>query len=192
MILMKGNIGYTNAVNLGKEALEKLDPQEVCANSGVMWDDGEYIIPWMGESVRFNDGKIEEQIIWYHYLTAKGPRDMKGGYITYKQVPGGAIYNDNFIKRAVKPMVKAFSYDLDGFLKRGEMMGGWQIPMGHMAFTLKLLPYVPLTYVIWQGDDEVPASGNILYDETAPEWLCAEDLVVVASLPVYKMFGMKV
>lgn len=189
---MKGNIGYANAINLGKEVLEKLDPQEVCTNTGCKWDGEDYIIPWMGEDLRLQDGTIEEKIIWYHYLAARGPREASGSYITYKQVPGGSIYNDNFIKRAVNPMVEAFSSDLEGFLKRGEMMGGYKVPLGHMAFTLNLLPYIPLTYVIWEGDEEVPANGNILYDEHAPKWLCAEDLVVIASLPVYKMFGMKV
>jgi hypothetical protein len=59
-----------------------------------------------------------------------------------------------------------------------------------MSFTLPVLPYVPLTFVIWQGDDEIPPNGNILFDETAIEWFNAEDLVVIASLPVYKLLKM--
>jgi len=58
-----------------------------------------------------------------------------------------------------------------------------------MSFTVNALPYIPLTFVLWQGDGEVPPSGNILFDETAAKWLCAEDLVVLAGLPVYEMLS---
>jgi hypothetical protein len=87
-------------------------------------------------------------------------------------------------------MVQGFSGDLEEFLKRGRALGGEKVNLGHMAFTVCPLQYVPITYIIWQGDDEIPASGNILFDETAVDWLCAEDLVVLAGIPVYAMLKM--
>ena len=147
---MKNNIGYTKAIELGQAALQNRDPAEICANTGVSWDGETYIMPWMGKSSKLTEGSIEEQIIWYHYLATQGPKEPAGRYINYKQVPGAAIYNDNYVKRAINPMVKTFSHDLDGFLKRGENLGGKKVDLGHMAFTVNVLPFIPITFVIWQ------------------------------------------
>ncbi len=184
------NRGYDEALSLAKSELSRLSPKEVIENTGVFWDGETYKIPWFNNKINLDDGTIEEKIIWYHYLCANGSKVPKGVYINYKQVPGAYIYNDNFIKRAIKPMVKTFAQRLDKFLEVGLALGGKQTNLGHMSFTLQLLPYLPVTYVIWQGDDEIPDDGNILFDETAINWLCAEDLVVLASLPVYKMMKM--
>ncbi len=183
--------GYEIAINLAKEDLSKLTPEEICRNTGVAWDGSDFIIPWYNKEVKLCDGNIEEQIIWYHYMLANGPKLERNRFISYKQVPGAIIYNDNFIKRAINPMVQMFKDDLDTFLEIGQALGGVRASHGHMAFTLKVLPYVSLTYVIWEGDDEIPANGNILFDESAIEWFCAEDLVVLASLPVYLMMSYK-
>ncbi|MDR0469955.1 MAG: DUF3786 domain-containing protein [Peptococcaceae bacterium] len=184
------NIGYHRALNLAKAELAEKKPEEVAENTGVTWNGATYEVPWLGRLVPLEEGSIDEQIIWHHYMTAQGPKKPRDRYIAYKQVPGGAIYNSNFIKRSIQPMVDAFHANLDVFLERGLLLGGKKVSLGDMSFTLPVLPYVPLTFVIWQGDDEIPPNGNILFDETAIEWFNAEDLVVIASLPVYKLLKM--
>jgi hypothetical protein len=187
---MKTNTGYQTALRLGEEELRKRDPQTVALNAGVRWSGEDYIIPWLNQEVPLTEGSTEERIIWLHYLLGQGPKQPRNRFINYKQVPGAAIYNQNFVKRCIGPMVKAFGNDLDTFWDRGRQLGGERVKLGHMAFTLRALPYIPLTYVIWEGDDEIPASGSILFDESAIEWLCAEDLVVLSGLPVYRMLSM--
>ncbi len=189
--MAKKHIGYQNALRMAEERLVLLSPEQVVANTGVTHDGNTFIIPWLGENIPLNEGTEDERVIWYHYLLGDGPKKLRERHINYKQVPGAAIYNDNFIKRAIDPMVKTFSDDLELFVKLGLEMGGKKDSLGHASFTLNVLPHVPLTYVLWQGDDEMPSNGNILFDESAIEWMCAEDLVVVASLPVYRMLKMK-
>ena len=183
--------GYEDAICLAEEQLKKQDPAQVVANTGVVWTGETYEIPWLGQQIALEDASLEQKIIWMHYMNTQGPKKTRGVYINYKQVPGAAIYNANFIKRCIDPMVQVFSNDLEGFWEKGKALGGQRVPHGHMGFTLPVLPYLPVTFIIWQGDDEVPSNGNILFDETAIEWLCPEDLVVLASLPVYTMMKMK-
>jgi hypothetical protein len=61
--------------------------------------------------------------------------------------------------------------------------------MGDASVTLCPLPKLPVTYIIWAGDDELPPAGMILFDSTASGWLPAEDLTVLASLGAYKLIG---
>ena len=53
--------------------------------------------------------------------------------------------------------------------------------MGDAAIVMDVFPRLPLTYVIWEGDEEMPANGTILFDQTAQYYLPTEDLVVVAA-----------
>jgi hypothetical protein len=179
--------GYGNALKLAREALAALDPGETASRTGIAWNGETYEIPWLGKKTRLEDGSLEEQIIWSHYLAARGPAKPRGVYVTFKQTRGAAIYDANFTKRNINPMVSAFHNQLNDFTRIGHAMGGEAKKIGHASFTISALPLIPLTFVIWQGDDEVPASGNILFDETAGDWLCAEDLVVLAGLAVHKM-----
>jgi len=184
---MMENVGYRDAINLALAELAKREPAEITKNTGVLWNGDTFEVPWFNRIVAIGDGSIGEQIIWYHYMLARGPKEPRGVHIAYHQVPGAAIYNSVFLKRCVRPIVDAFHEDLDAFLDNGKLLGGRQEKLGHASFTVDALPHVPLTFVLWQGDDEIPANGNILYDQTAVDWLCAEDLVVLAELSVYKL-----
>ncbi len=184
------NVGYEEALRLAKLELQNKNPLDIVANTGVVWNGETFEIPWLNKHVRLDQGSEPEQIIWHHYLLSQGPKQLRNRYINYKQVPGAAIYNDNFVKRGTNPMVKAFQHRLDAFLECGLKLGGTKANLGDMSFTLQVLPYTPVTYVIWQGDEEMPASGNILFDESVIEWMNAEDLVYLASLPVYMMLKM--
>jgi len=46
-----------------------------------------------------------------------------------------------------------------------------------------------MTFIIWEGDEEFPPDGNILFDQTAKTWFGAEDLSVIAGLAVYELIG---
>jgi hypothetical protein len=184
---MPEHSGYYRALRLAQTELACLDPEVVVSNTGVQWTGETYLMPWLGRMVPLADGDMTERILWHHYLLAHGPKQDSGVAVNYKQVPGAAIYNDNFTKRTINPMVKAFHDDLEKFMQKGLAMGGEPRSYGHASFTVRALPYIPLTFVIWQGDEEVPAGGNILFDETVKDWLCAEDLSALPGLLVHKM-----
>jgi hypothetical protein len=42
-----------------------------------------------------------------------------------------------------------------------------------------------VTCILWLGDDEVPASAQVLFDDTADRQVLVEDLAVVGEFAVY-------
>ena len=93
----------------------------------------------------------------------------------------------NFIKRAVNPFVKRFGNDPEGLIKAGEALGGYRAENGDASVVINALPYIPVTFIIWLGDDEFEPNGSVLFDDTVNTWLCAEDLAVLGSLCVKEL-----
>ena len=47
---------------------------------------------------------------------------------------------------------------------------------GDAAFRFLALPKIPMGCILYLGDEEVPASINMLFDAAAPHYLPTEDL----------------
>ena len=159
----------------------------MCALTGAGWDGNDFTVPWFNEKIPLSSGKETEQVLWLHYLISEGTRPPTGRLVAYRDLAGAGFYEPSFIKRAVNPLAKRFGRDPGAFLKAGAACGGRQADNGDVSVVLNPLPHLPVTYILWLGDEEFPAQGNILFDQTASGWLPAEDLTVLASLSVYRM-----
>lgn len=124
---------------------------------------------------------IFAQILILHYLSRSAPVEETGKLISYKEIPGGSIYIQPFTNRAIRPLVQAFGDKPQFLLDVGQKLGGTAVAHGDAAVTIRAFPHIPVTLVIWGGDDEFPATGNILFDASAAHILPTEDYAVLAS-----------
>ena len=61
------------------------------------------------------------------------------------------------------------------------MFGGIPEDTGTVSVRLRVLPHVEIMLVIWKGDEELPSSGNIFFDDAVLDYLPTEDCVVLAE-----------
>jgi len=186
--------GYNDAVSVARNKLQNLSPEKVCKLCGVKFDGEKYIIKWLSKEYELPmtsspDYSQALEIIFLHYLTSEGTKQPENKLISYREVPGALFYEPKFIQRAVNPIVKCFGKNPHKLIEIGKNFGGVESSEGDASVKINLLPYLPVTYIIWAGDDEFEPYGNILFDKTASGWLCAEDLVVAASLGAYELVG---
>ena len=127
---------------------------------------------------------IFAQILVLHYLTNTAIRQEEGQLITYKELPGGNIYIQPFTNRAIRPLVQLFGDRPQELVEVARQIGGMPVKHGDAAVCIPAFPRIPVTLVVWGGDDEFPASGNILFDASAPSFLPTEDYAVLASFVV--------
>ncbi|TWH48150.1 DUF3786 domain-containing protein [Sporomusa sp. KB1] len=188
--------GYKLAYEKACAGLAARNPAEMAANSGAVFDetnglfmlkyinDG-YTISYPAGEVKFANRQEEvpmpAKIVLLHYLlTAKG-QPLAGQWISFKEIPGGMIYLQPFNGRVLGGFKAFFGKNASLLIRAGEKIGGHTVKFGDAAITLDILPRVPVTYVIWEGDEEFPANATALFDATAQYYLPTEDLVVAAA-----------
>lgn len=137
---------------------------------------------------------IQQQVLLLHYLngscSSKGAA-ITGEWISFQDVPDGRFYIGSFIKRAKDPMLKAFGENPGLMIElASRAYETSSLDYGDFSVIVKALPLIPVALVLWEGDEEFPPEGNILFDKNIPEILSAEDIAWLAGMVVYPLIGM--
>lgn len=193
-------INLEPALVKAREDLSMSDPGQMAARARVIFNPYTAIfkIPYLGSYyyVSFPAGKVDGprsqvspavQVLLLHYLTGASGIQPNGRLISFKELPGGDIYITPFTHRAINPLVKIFGSSPRTLIVAAEKLGGKKAGLGDVSVTVPFFPLIPITYVIWEGDDEFPASGNVLFDCTASAHLATEDYAVMASMGVFEL-----
>jgi hypothetical protein len=197
---------YKAAVALAVAELKKLNPKRVAgrSRSEYFYKDGQegLVVPYFGQGRRLNwpaitvtpqtgPGEIPltEQILILHYLLNTSGELLSGKDIDFRQVPEGSFYWSAFVSRAKKPLLQTFGRDLELYLKVATSLGGVPVELGDAAARFMAFPLVPVTHLLWRGDEEFPPDGNILFDETIARHLPTEDIAALAGASVYRLMG---
>jgi hypothetical protein len=131
-----------------------------------------------------------EIVLILHYLVGAKPIEPVGELITFRELYGGNIYYSVFYNTAIAPIGKRFATSDDTIhelLRTGHMLGGKKVSLGHGAIEVPVFPRLPITVVVWLGDDEIPGSANMLFDKTANEHLHTEDLAKIGMMLCNKL-----
>ncbi len=172
-----------------KDKFARLGPADTADKSGAKWlpEENALLITMLGAEYRVThpDGQVwaadgEEAslylaIIILHYLLTADGTPLTGRWIAYRHLPGGDIYIDPFNKRAIIPFLKTFGEKPEDFARAAAALGGSEQKTRGISMVITVLPRVPICFTIWPGDEEMPASANILFDEAASHYLPTED-----------------
>jgi hypothetical protein len=184
-------MGYEDAITLAENKLNQMQSDEVCRASGARYEGGQFLIPWFNRETPLSAASQTQKILWLHYLTANGIQNATGRLIAYREAAPALFYEPNFIKRAVRPMAGFFGKNPQKLIEAGKTLGGEAASMGDASVTVKVLPYVPMTFIIWEGDGEFPPDGNILFDKSVTTWFKPEDMAVLASVAVGELIAVQ-
>lgn len=194
---------YESAYKMACEKLNKLDWEKVSINTNSFFDSRSqsFLLKYINKEYRIHCptggvtcvNKEEEvtttvKVLLLHYLINSESKPLSGNLISFKEIKGGgAIYYQTFQKRAIQPLIKTFGKDPARLYNAGAKLEGATEKFGSASVTLKIFPLVPVTYVVWQGDDELPANATILFDDSVTSYLPGEDIVLAASFGTYEL-----
>jgi len=130
---------------------------------------------------------LRDKILILHYFTGAQGTPATGKLIAYKQLLGGVSYFCAFSQRAIAPLVKNFGKSPELLMKAVAKLEGHRVDHGDVSMTVSAFPQVPITFVLWRGDEEVPPNGNILFDANVSDYLSTEDVTVLCETIIWKL-----
>lgn len=195
-------MNYSAAYEVALEKFRACSLEDMARCSGYSVQDNALVVNFLDQYFKINypsgifvpiqasagELPLNIQILILHYVTNLSEPSEVGRLISFKELSGGAMYIKPFTGRAIDPLVRTFGSDPDGLLKIVTRLGGQSNGLGDVGVTYRVFPRIPIALILWRADDEFPASGNILFDASAPSILPTEDYAVLASMVV---FGLK-
>lgn len=117
-----------------------------------------------------DDVREELQILLIRYLVVPYGGEPSGKEVGPKELPGGATFFDGPRALHVAPVEQLYGEDLEGFEARGLEIGGVVVQHGDKAIRLLPFPEIPVTYVLWAADGDLPAAVSVLFDYSIHKW----------------------
>jgi hypothetical protein len=130
---------------------------------------------------------LRDKILILHYFTGAKGTPATGRSIAYKQLQGGVSYFTAFSQRAIGPLVKNFGKIPELLRRAAANLGGREANYGDVSVTINAFDRVPVTFVLWKGDEEVASNGNILFDANICDYLSTEDVTVLCETIIWKL-----
>jgi hypothetical protein len=194
--------GFDLSYRLACDQLAKIgDIEEQCRRSGARYlGPHEIVIDYLNQPyhIRIPEGKIvledsgtetplRDKILILHYFTGAKGTPATGKSIAYKQLQGGVSYFPAFSQRVIGPLVKNFGRGSELLRKAAAKLGGCEADYGDVSVTINAFDQVPITLVLWKGDEEVAPNGNILFDANISDYLSTEDVTVLCEIIIWKL-----
>lgn len=201
--------GFGLAYRLARERIAGIDLEQQCLKSGAgceAADSGKvvtleylnriYRVAFPEVEVSLKDSKepvpLRDKILVLHYLIQAKGTPLSKRVITYKELPEGASYFPVFFKRAIKPLLDHFGSAPERLLDiAGTALGGRKTDFGDMAVVFNAFSRVPVTLVLWRGDEELSPQGSILFDDNISDYLSTEDVTVLSETVAWKLVKLK-
>jgi hypothetical protein len=194
--------GFDISYKFACEKLAKItDIEEQCHKSGARYlEPHEIVINYLNQpyhitlpdvEILLEDSNVEvplrDKILILHYFTGAKGTEATGKLIAYKQLPGGISYFPAFSQRAIAPFVNRFGKSPELLIKAAAKLGGREADYGDLAVTVSAFDHVPITLVLWKGDEELAPNGNILFDANISDYLSTEDVTVLCETIIWKL-----
>jgi len=196
---------YEYAHELACEQLAKIDDvEQQCHKSGAQYrvidSQKEIIIKYLNQSYLITLPDIEislmdsaekvpmrDKVLMLHYFTLAKGTPTTDRLITFRELPEGSIYSPTFSKRTIKPLLDHFGKEPHLLIEAGEKLGGHKVDYGDTAVTINAFSRVPITIILWRGDDEFAPQGNIVFDATISDYLATEDITVLCEIITWRL-----
>ncbi len=203
---MKGEV-RSPGLEQAWEKLLVLEPAEVCRRADVSYDSGKglYLLESFGMGFSINPGGKEilpadvvrqqtqtllsrmsyffkHSVQWY--LVKADDFPLTGRLVK----PSGLKGAESFFggSHAIPLTALAAKYtNIPGSLTRRALdLGGASVKYGDEAVEIRPLPRVPVTLLLWRGDEEFPARADLLFDSSVELQLPLDVIWCVAMMSV--------
>lgn len=180
-----------------KAQYRELDPEEVQRRTGVEFVSGSgsyFVIDILGHKLHALWPEFElvpevsscpaaltgpyAGILIMRYLIRGKRAPWQGGFMSYRELPWGDVYDKNFNGRCRIRLAYGFGHDLDGFVRASERLGGTISTRkpGSVTADMPLPGGITIRLILHEGDEEFPPAAQFLFSDNVSSAWDAEDL----------------
>ena len=191
----------------GWECLAGLDFDDVCKKANVSFESGlqRYVLSSFGLNVFISNhnksiscdedssdlltNKLWEYagLTYLWYLINAEHIPLSGDLIRPDNLKGGHLFTKGTHVLPLKGLAEKYNDDIEGFFQRGEALNAEKVRYGDAAIKLFPLPRVPVTIILWRGDDEFPPRADLLFDTSCELQVPVDILWSIAMMSVLIM-----
>jgi len=193
------------AYRLTREQLAKIDDiEQLCLKSGAKYlvtgSQKEIAFEYLNQLYQISIPNIEislmdsqeevsirDKVLILHYLVSAKGTPIANKLIAFKELSGGGNYFRTFSKRATEPLGEHFGKQPDQLIHAAGKLGARRVAYGDVAVAVNAFSRVPITIVLWQGDEEFPSQGNMLFDAVISDYLSTYDITVLCESITWKL-----
>ena len=128
-----------------------------------------------------NVGLMKKAIL-LRYLNNAKEASGEEKLIGFNELPSGSFYNPAFSQSVVKPFTDFFGKVPQKLKWTAKRLGGTEVPFGDVGVKIPFLPKVKISFIIWEGDDEFPPDGKILFNSHIASYLSTEGVVIASAM----------
>ncbi len=198
-----------NPIRIYQEKFREMDPQQMAKRSGCEFRDGEFKIFLMNRRVKLTFPEMETfyedetktadnvRILLARYVMEGVQAESSGKMYSYPEMPWGPVYEVQFRGRCISRMAGTYGHNIKGFIEGMERIGAQEAREesgrfasgADCAYDIPFLPKLTIRALIWEADEEFPASAQILFSDNFPLAFTAEDMAVIGDIFLNAMKG---
>lgn len=183
---------FSNMYTAALERLEGRDPWQICARSGIAFDGNAFRLESLGQqiTIAYPSYAVRQNLEpWHvlcllHYLARANGSPLTGRQITFADHKDGMVRGGGFDREAEQIIRRKLgNLSPEELNRRCRSCGGIREPSNaDLCIQFPFAPNYPVWLKIWFADEEFPASGRMLLDASAENYLSIEDAVTVGGI----------
>ena len=203
------NNNTENPIRIYQEKFRDMDPMLMSKRSGCDYRDGVFAIQLMNRCVKLTFPEMETfyedgmktadnvRILLARYVMEGVQAESSGKMYSYPEMPWGPVYEVQFRGRCISRMAGTYGHNIKGFQEGMERIGakearedsGRFASGADCAYDIPFLPKLTIRALIWEADEEFPASAQILFSDNFTLAFTAEDMAVIGDIFLNAMKG---
>lgn len=178
------------------EQLEGLDQHDTAARAMCrqVGDPPRYVITMLNADYTVNvqnrtvqkadgdEASFIEQLCILAYLINAKDLPQAGELAKGESFPGGQFFFRGGHAMPTEKLAQALGSAPEKLIEGSKPLGGREGIFGNASVEIRVLPRIPITFVVWAEDEEFPASASILFDKTACEHFQLDALLAAVNV----------
>ena len=124
---------------------------------------------------------FDQAMLTYFLHEADGAR-MADRWIGFRELPGGAFYNQAFEGYSGRLIAQRFGENPQGLESAADRLDGTRLSqLAPQAFSFLPLPRIRLAIALWPGDEDFAARASVLFDAASSHYMTTDGLALLGA-----------